>query len=90
MHTIIVIAGGLGLLALFALVGRYLGGGTKRGLTSAALWFMPVWLAATGFNLSIGVRHGYSLPEELPIALLVFAVPAAVAAVIWFRHTRSQ
>lgn len=88
MHTVIVIAGGLGLLALFLLVGRYLDRST-RGVAHAALWFIVVWLIATGFNLSIGVRHGYSVADELPIALLVFGVPAAIAAVVWFRLTRS-
>ncbi|HTL49413.1 MAG TPA: hypothetical protein VL219_02040 [Steroidobacteraceae bacterium] len=88
MHTVIVIAGGLGLLALFLVVGRYLDRSTAA-VAHAALWFIVVWLLATGFNLSIGMRRGYSLAEELPIALLVFGVPAAIAAVIWFRLTRS-
>jgi len=88
MHTVIVIAGGLILLALFMLVGRYFDRSTAA-VAHAALWFIPVWLVTTGFNLSIGVRRGYSIPEELPIALLVFGVPAAIAAVIWFRLTRS-
>jgi len=88
MHTVIVIAGGLGLLALFLVVGRYLDRSTAA-VAHAALWFIVVWLLATGFNLSIGMRRGYSLADELPIALLVFGVPAAIAAVIWFRLTRS-
>ena len=88
MHTVIVIVGGLGLLALFLVVGRYLDRST-RGVAHAALWFIVVWLIATGFHLSIGVRPGYSVAEELPIALLAFAVPAAIAAAIWFRLTRS-
>ena len=88
MHTVIVIAGGLGLLALFLVVGRYLDRSTAA-VAHAALWFIVVWLLTTGFNLSIGMRRGYSLAEELPIALLVFGVPAAIAAVIWFRLTRS-
>ena len=89
MHTVIVIAGGLGLLAIFLLVGRYLDRSTSA-VAHAALWFIVVWLLATGFNLRIGMRRGYSLAEELPIALLVFGVPAAIAAVIWFRRTRSS
>jgi hypothetical protein len=88
MHTLIVIAGGLVLLGLFIVVGRYFDRSTAA-VAHAALWFIPVWLLATGFNLSIGVRRGYSIPDELPIALLVFGVPAAIAAIIWFRLTRS-
>jgi len=88
MHTVIVIAGGLVLLVLFMLVGRYFDRSTAA-VAHAALWFIVVWLLATGFNLSIGVRRGYSIAEELPIALLVFGVPAAAAAIVWFRLTRS-
>jgi hypothetical protein len=88
MHTVIVIVGGLILLGLFMLVGRYFDRSTSA-VAHGALWFIPVWLAVTGFNLSIGVRRGYSIPEELPLALLVFVAPAAVAAIVWFRLTRS-
>jgi hypothetical protein len=35
------------------------------------------------FNLWVGVSHaGYSVREELPILLLLFAVPAAVALLV--------
>lgn len=89
MHTIMVIGGGLVLLALFMLVGRQTGGGGTAAAATAALWFIPVWLVAAGINLWIGVRHGYTVAEELPIGLVVFAVPAAVAAALWWRFSRS-
>ena len=88
MHTAIVIAGGFVLLGIFLLAGRFLDRSTTA-VAHAALWFIVVWLLVTGFNLSIGVRHGYSVADELPIALLVFAVPAAAAAILWLRLTRS-
>jgi hypothetical protein len=88
MHTVIVIAGGLGLLALFLLVGRYLDR-SAAAVAHAALWFIVVWLIATGFNLSIGVRHGYSVAEELRSPSSSLRYPAAAAAVVWFRLTRS-
>lgn len=49
--------------------------------TTWATWgFIVAWLAATAFNLWVGVSHaGYSVRDELPIMLLLFAVPAAVA-----------
>ena len=56
MHTVIVIAGGLVLLALFMLVGRYFDRSTAA-VAHAALCFIPVWLMASGFNLSIGMRR---------------------------------
>ena len=40
-----------------------------------------LWLAATGVNMWIGVsKAGYSVAEELPVLLLLVAVPAAAAA----------
>jgi hypothetical protein len=90
MHTIIVIGVGLVLLAVFMLVTRQFGGGTARAAATGAVWFIPFWLLATGFNLSIGVRHGYALSEELLIALAVFGVPGAIAAAIWWRFSRGK
>jgi hypothetical protein len=46
------------------------------------------WLAATVFNLWVGVSHaGYSVREELPILLLLFAVPAVVALLVRWKFT---
>ena len=50
------------------------------GMAAAARWFIPVWLIAAGINLWVGVaKAGYSVAEEAPIFLVVFAAPAAVA-----------
>ena len=90
MHTIIVIGIGLVLLAVFIPVGRQFGGGNAAAAATAVLWFIPFWLVAAGLNLFIGMRHGYSLAEELPIALVVFGVPAAIAVAIWWRFSRGS
>jgi len=47
----------------------------KRRLVAAL--FTVGWLAAVVWNLRTGMSHGYSLEEELPIQLLIFAVPVA-------------
>ena len=45
---------------------------------SIALWFLD-----TAANMWVGVaKAGYSASEELPIFLLLFGVPAAVALVL--------
>lgn len=89
MHSVMVIGGGLALLAVFMLVGRQLGGGGAASAATAAAWFIPVWLFAAAINLWIGVsRAGYTVAEELPIGLVVFGVPAAVAAAMWWRFSR--
>ncbi|HVE48227.1 MAG TPA: hypothetical protein VNG69_01260 [Casimicrobiaceae bacterium] len=54
----------------------------------AAKIFVPLWLVVAAANAYIGVaRAGYSIGEELPIFLAVFAIPAAVAlaAAHWLR-----
>jgi hypothetical protein len=84
MHTIIVIALGLGLLAVCALLGRVLGG--VSGIATAALVFLPLWFIGAGINLYIGVKSaGYTVAEEAPIFALVFALPASVAALLWWK-----
>ena len=84
MHTIIVVALGFGLLAVCALVGRMLGGAS--GSSSAVLLFLPVWLVGAAINMYIGVkRGGYSVAEETPIFLIVFAIPAAAAVFAWMK-----
>ncbi|HBN8602212.1 MULTISPECIES: hypothetical protein [Pseudomonas aeruginosa group] len=82
MHVTLVIAGGIVLLGLFLLFGK-LWGGDPASLGLAAALFVPVWLGVALVNLWIGVRHaGYGLQEELPILLLVFALPAALAGML--------
>ena len=84
MHTVKVMLGGVALLAICLLAARLFGGG-QQGMARAALIFLPLWLAATLVNLWIGVsRAGYTVAEEAPIAIVVFALPAAVALLVWW------
>lgn len=85
MRTAVIIFGGLVLLGLFALVGWRFGGGA-RGLDVSAKIFVAVWLVAALANMWIGVsRAGYSVAEEFPIFAVIFIIPAAVAALIWWK-----
>jgi hypothetical protein len=84
MRTAIIIVGGVVLFGIFALVARFVGG--AQAIVMAAKIFIPVWLVAALINMWIGVaRAGYSIAEELPIFLLIFAIPAVVAAFIWWK-----
>jgi len=84
MHTLIVVAVGFGLLALCAILGRLLGG--PSGIATAALAFLPMWFVGAGFNMYIGVkRAGYSVADEAPIFVVVFAIPAAAALFAWWK-----
>ena len=78
MHTIMVLAGGFALLAIFCAIGRSRGG--DAGLARTARAFVPVWLVASIVNLTVGVvSAGYTVMQELPILVVVFGVPAAAA-----------
>jgi hypothetical protein len=83
MHTIMVLGIGFGLLGLCAIIGHVLGG--APGIATAALSFLPLWLVGAGINMYLGVaRAGYSVADEAPIFLLVFAVPAVAALAAWW------
>ncbi|MCM2394497.1 hypothetical protein NBH19_00215 [Rhizobium sp. S95] len=79
MHMLLVISAGILLLGVFALFGK-LWGGDAAGIALAARYFVPVWLLVALTNMWVGVtKAGYGVSEELPILLVVFAVPAAIA-----------
>jgi hypothetical protein len=84
MHTVIVLAVGFALLAVCLFAGHSLG--AASGLAAGALIFLPLWLFGAGINLYLGVKTaGYSVREEMPIFLLVFAIPAVVALLAWWK-----
>ena len=84
MHTAIVIAIGLITLGACLLLAHALGGSSL--MAPAALFFVPLWLIGAGINMYVGVRHaGYSVSEEAPVLLIVFAIPALVALLAWWR-----
>ena len=77
------IFGGLFLHAAFFIVGWRFGGGPASVVTAEKI-FIPVWLVLALVNMWIGVsRAGYSVGEEFPIFLVIFAIPAIVAGLAW-------
>jgi hypothetical protein len=88
MHTLKVVFGGFLLLAVCLLLGRWIGGAAATVVATAIKCFLALWLAATLLNMWVGVnKAGYSVKDEAPVALLVFAVPAIVAIVSWWRSS---
>jgi hypothetical protein len=84
-----VMSGGFALLVVFLLAGRFMGDGSSLALAVAAKWFIPAWFIGAGINMAVGVlKAGYSVAEELPIFLFVFAVPALVAGLLWWKFGR--
>jgi hypothetical protein len=85
MHTLVVLCGGAALLAACLMLG-YAFAGPSQGVGWGARTFIALWLVLALVNLWIGVsRGGYSVGEEAPIFLVIFAVPAALAALAWWK-----
>jgi hypothetical protein len=90
MHTLKVIFGGFLLLVVCLLLGRWIGGAAATVVATTIKCFLALWLAATLLNMWVGVNKvGYSVKDEAPVALLVFAVPAIAAIVIWWKSSTS-
>jgi hypothetical protein len=88
MHILLVTVGGLLLLGVFLLFGRLRGGG---GVIASARLFILVWLVVALLNMWAGVTMaGYTLAQELPILVVVFAVPAAIAELVAWRSARGR
>ena len=88
MHVLLVIIAGVLLLGVFLLFGRLWSVGSSQ-LPAALIAVIATWLLVSVVNMWIGVsRAGYSVREELPILLLVFAVPALLAGLLYWRLAR--
>ena len=89
-HTIKVIVAGFVLLAGCLLIGRLIGSAISNpsmAVARSALVFIPLWAIAAGINMWMGVsKAGYSVKEEIPFFFIVFLIPAAVAAFIWWSY----
>lgn len=82
MHTLKIILSGFLLLGVCLLAGRWPGAATNTAMKC----FLVLWLIGTLANMWVGVsRAGYSVRDEAPVALVVFAVPAIVAILIWWK-----
>jgi len=80
MRTAIFILSGLACWAISIGLARWLGkpGGTAVEDTTRA--FITIWFLSTATTLWVGVaKAGYTFREELPIAVLIFGVPAVIA-----------
>ena len=88
MRTLVIILGGLVLLGLAVVAARLIGGTASGPMVTAAKVFLPIWFVIALVNLWIGVAQaGYSVAEELPIFLVIFAVPAAIAGFVWWKFS---
>jgi hypothetical protein len=83
MHTLLVILGGLALMAVVYGIALWRGVSLHRAFPVYA----GLLAMASAINLWVGVTHaGYSVAEELPIFAVIFGVPCLLA---WFLARRS-
>jgi len=80
MRTLIIIFGGLVLWGASLGVARLLGGSSALSTWTATIVFSVLWFLLAAANMWVGISQaGYSFREELPIFLLIFLLPVAVA-----------
>jgi hypothetical protein len=83
MRTVLFLVAGFLLLAAALLLGKLFSTNYPGATFAATVAYVALWLIVAGANMWVGVaRAGYSVAEELPIFLLIFGVPAAVAIVL--------
>jgi hypothetical protein len=83
MRPALFLVAGLLFLAASLLLGRLFSANYSGATIVATVVFVAFWFVIAGANMWIGVaRAGYSVTEELPIFLLIFGLPAAVAIIL--------
>ena len=83
MRTPLFLLAGFLLLAAALLLGRLFSSNYPGATLTATIAYVALWLIIAGINMWVGIaKAGYSVAEELPIFLLIFALPAAVAVIL--------
>jgi len=83
MRTLIFLLGGLALWGACLGIAKLVAGASASSMTVATVVFAAIWFVVAAANMWMGVSQaGYSFQEELPIFLLIFLVPVAVAVVV--------
>jgi len=86
MRTAIIIVAGFALWAICLGIAKLAANLTPQSSTIATIAFVALWFVAAAVNMWVGVaKAGYSFMEELPIFLVIFLVPAAVAVAVKWR-----
>ena len=83
MRTPLFLLAGFLLLPAALLLGRLFSSNYPGATLAATIAYVALWLIIAGVNMWVGVaKAGYSVAEELPLFLLIFALPAAVAVLL--------
>jgi len=83
MRSALFLVAGLLFLAGSLLLGKLFAANYPGAMVVAIVAYVALWFVIASANLWVGVaRAGYSITEELPIFLLIFGLPAAVAIIL--------
>jgi hypothetical protein len=83
MRTATIILVGLAIWAISLGLARRFGRAGGTAVEDTTLAFITVWLLVAATNLWVGVaKAGYTMREELPIAAVIFGVPAGIALLV--------
>ena len=86
MRTVLFLVAGFLLLGAALLLGRLFSTNYPGATFVATVAYVALWFIVSSANMWVGVaRAGYSVTEELPIFLLIFAVPVAAAILLKWR-----
>jgi len=86
MRTQLFLPAGFLLLAASMLLGKLFSSNYPAATYTATVIFVALWLVVSGANVWVDVaKAGYSLNEELPIFMLIFAVPTILAIFLKWR-----
>jgi hypothetical protein len=83
MRTALFLVAGLLFLVASFLLGRLFSSNYPGATAVATVAYVALWFVVAGANMWVGVaKAGYSVAEELPIFLLIFGLPTAVAIIL--------
>jgi hypothetical protein len=86
VRTGLFLVAGLLLLAAVLLLAKLFSSNYPDAMRVGTIAYLALWLIIAGANMWVGVaKAGYSVADELPIFLLIFAVPAAAAVLLKWR-----
>ena len=83
MRTVLFLVAGLLLMGAFLVLGKLFTGQYAKSAQVATFAFIAVWFVVAAVNMWLGVASaGYAVRDELPIFLLIFGVPTALAVLV--------
>ena len=83
MRTAIIIAAGFVLWGICLGVAKLAADLNASSATVATLAFIAIWFVLAAVNMWLGISTaGFTFMQELPIFLLIFLLPSAVAALV--------